>query len=153
MHNTNNLQCTIFQHICVTKWCISGYGFGALWDLCNGSIDLAKIWFLVNKSEFLGIKRSWIEKTIDMETWFLFAANKNAFFNNSGTRLAQRAETGLFDPVIFTVSLSSIQCNHVGWPFSTKLRNVALILYTLYLRHSLINMSFCLNYARGWTRA
>ena len=116
---------------------------------------LTKNLFSVNKPEFLGIKRSWIEKTwtIDMKTWFLFTANKNAFFNNSGIRLAQRAVTSLFDPVIFTVSLSSIQCNHVGWPFSTKLRNVALILNTLYLRHFLINMSFCLNDARRWPRA
>ena len=124
---------------------------GALWDMglvhcgiCAMGLLINQKYFLVNKSESLGIKRSWIEKTytIDMETWFLFTANKNAFFNNSGTRLAQRAKTGLFDPVIFTVSLSSIQCNHVWWPFSTKLRNVALILYTLYLRHFLINMSF-----------
>ena len=91
--------------------------------------------------------------TVDMATWLLFTANKNAVFNNSGTRLAQRAETGLFDPVIFTVYLSSIQCNHVGCPFSTKLGNVALILYTLCLRHFLMNMSFCLIYARGWPRA
>ena len=154
MHKTNNPQCTIFQHISVTKWCIVGYGFGALWDLCN-DYWLTKNLYLVNKSEFLGIKRSWIEETytIDMETWFLFTANINAFFNNSGTRLAQRAETGLFDPVIFTVSLSSIQCDHVGWPFSTKLKNVALILNTLYLKHFLINMSFCLKYAWGWPRA
>ena len=36
---------------------------------------------MVNKSEFLGIKRSWIEKTytIDMETWFLFTTNKMHF--------------------------------------------------------------------------
>ena len=155
MNKTNNPQCTIFQYISVTKWCIVEYGFGALWDLCNGVYWLTKNLFSVNKSEFLGIKRSWIEKTytIDMETWFLFTANKNAFFNNSGTRLAQRAKTGLFDQVIFTVSLSSIHCNHVWWPFSTKLRNVALILYTLYLRHFLINMLFCLNYARRWPRA
>ena len=128
-------------------WCIVGFVQWVYW--------LTKNLFLVNKSEFLGIKTSWIEKTytIDMETWFLFITNKNAFFNNSGTRIAQRAETGLFDPVIFTVSLSSIQCNHVWWSFSTKLRNVALILYTLYLRHFLINMSFCLNYARGSPRA
>ena len=117
---------------------------GALWDMVWGIVGfvqwvywLTKNVFLVNRSEFLGIKRFWIEKTytIDMDTWFLFTTNKNAFFNNFGTRLAQRAETGLFDPVIFTVSLSSIQCNHVGWPFSTKLRNVALIRHTLYLRH------------------
>ena len=115
-------------------WCIVGFVQWVYW--------LTKNLFLVNKSEFLGIKRSWIEKTytIDMETWFLFITNKNAFINNSGTRIAQRAETGLFDPVIFTVSLSSIQCNHVWWSFSTKLRNVALILYTLYLRHFLINV-------------
>ena len=137
-------------HCGIWVWYIVGFVQWVYWltkNLVNN--------FLVNKSEFLGIKRSWIEKTytIDMETWFLFTANKNAFFNNSGTRFAQRAETGLFDPVIFTVSLSSIQCNHVWWPFSNKLRNVALILYTLYLRHFLINMSFCLNYARGWPRA
>ena len=135
---------------------------GALWDMglvhfgiCAMGLLINPKFFLVNKSEFLGIKRSWMEKTytIDMETWFLFTANKNVIFNNSGTRLAQRAETGLFDPVIFTVSLSSTQCNHVWWSFSTKLRNVALILFTLYLRHFLINMSFRLNYARGWPRA
>ena len=73
-----------------------------------------------------------------------YSKSINAFFKNSGTRLGQRAKTGLFDPVIFTVSLSSIHCNHVEWPFSTKLTNVALILYTLYLRHFLINMSSCL---------
>ena len=119
---------------------------GALWDMglvhcgiCAMGLLINQKLFWVNKSEFLGIKRSLIEKTytIDMETWFLFTANKNTFFNNSGARFAQRAETALFDPVIFTVSLSSIQCNHVGWPFSTKLRNVALILYTLYSRHFL----------------
>ena len=106
-------------------WCIVGFVQWVYW--------LTKKLFLVNKSEFLGIKRSCIEKTytIDMETCFSFTANKNAFFNNSGTRLAQRAETGLFDPAIVTIYLSSIQCNHVGWPFSTKLGNVALILYTL----------------------
>ena len=104
------------------------------WGICAMGLLFSQKFVLVNKSEFLGIKRSWIEKTytIDLETWFLFIANKNAFFNNSETRLAQRAEMGLFDPVIFTVPRSSIQCNHVWWPFSTKLRNVALILYTLY---------------------
>ena len=119
--------CHKMVHYGIWVWCIVGFVQWVYW--------LTKNVFLVNKSEFLGIKRSWIEKTyaIDMETWFLFTANKNAFFNNSGTRLAQRAETGLFDPV--------------------KLRNIALILYTLYLRHSLLNMSFCLNYARGWPRA
>ena len=108
--------------------------------ICAMGLLINQRFFLVNKSEFLGIQRSWMEKTytIDMVTWFLFTANKNAFFHNSGTRLAQRAETGLFDPVIFTVSLSSFQCNHVGWPFSTKLSSVALILCTLYLRHYLI---------------
>ena len=118
---------------------------GALWDMglvhcgiCAMGLLINQKLFLVNESEFLGIKRSWIEKTytIDMETRFLFTANESAFFNNSGTRLAQRAETCFFDPVIFTVSVSSIQWNHVGWPFSTKLTNVALILYTLYLRQS-----------------
>ena len=132
---------------------------GALWDMglvhwgvCAMGLLINLKFVLVNKSEFLGIKRSWIKKTytIDMETWFLFTANENAFFNNSGTRLSQRAETGLLDSVIFTVSRSSIQCNRVWWSFSTKLRNVALILCTLYLRHFLIIMSFCLNYARGW---
>ena len=154
MHKTNNPQCTIFQHIFVTKWCIVDMGLVHC-GICAMGLLINQKMFLVNKSEFLGIKRSWIENTytIDMETWFLFTANKNAFFNNYGTRLAQRAETGLFDPAIFTVSLSSIQCNHVGWPFSTKLRNLALILYTLYLRHFLINMPFCLNYAWGWPRA
>ena len=61
---------------------------GALWDM--GLVHCG-IWamgllinqnlFLVNKSEFLGIKISWIEKTytIDMETWFLFTANKMHF--------------------------------------------------------------------------
>ena len=131
-------------HCGMQVWCIVGFVQWVYW--------LTKNLFFVNESEFLGIKRSWIEKTytIIMETWFLFAANKNAFFNNSGARLAQRTEMGLFDPVIFIVSLSSLHCNHVGWPFSTKLRNVALILYILYLRHFLINVSFCLNYARGW---
>ena len=134
---------------------------GALWDMglvhcgiCAMGLLINQICFFVNKSEFLGIKRSWIEN--DLYHWYgdliLIHSKWNAFFSNSGTRLAQRAETGLFDPVIFTVSLSSIQCNHVGWPFSTELRNVVLILYTLYLMHFLINMSFCLNYARGWPR-
>ena len=134
-------------HSGIWVWCIVGFVIWVYW--------LTKKLFLVNKSEFLGIKRSWIKKTytIDMETWFLFTTNKNAFLNNSGTRLAQRAETDVFDPIIISVSLSSIQCNHLWWPFSTKLRNVALILYTLYVRHLLINMSFCLNYARGWPRA
>ena len=147
MHHFPTYFCYKMVHFGTWVWCIVGFVQWVYW--------LTKNLFLVNKSEFLGIKSSWIEKTysIDMETWFLFTANKNAFFNNSGTRLAQVAETGLFDPVIFTVSLSSVQCNHVGWPFITKLRNVALILYTLYLRHILINMSFCLNYARGWPRA
>ena len=144
MHKTNNPQCTIFNifllqmvHCGIWVWCIVGFVQWVYW------------------LTFLDIKRSWLEKTctIDMETWFLFTANKNAFIHNSGTKLAQRAETGLFDPVIFTASLSFIQCMHVWWPFSTKLRNLALILYTLYLRHFLMNMSFCLNYARGWPRA
>ena len=144
MHHFPTYFCHKMVHCGVWVCCIVGF---VQWVYC-----LIKNLFLVNKFEFLGIKRSWIEKTytIDMETWFLFTTNKNALFNNSGTWLAQKAETGLFDPVIFTVSLSSIQCNHVGWPFSTKLRNVALILYTLYLRHFLMNMSFCLNYAQGW---
>ena len=139
--------CYKMVHCAIWVWYIVGFVQWVYW--------LTKKLFLFNKSEFLGIKRSWIEMTytIDMETWFLFTANENAFFNISRTRLAQRTKTGLFDPVIFTVYLSSIQCNHVGWPFSTKLRNVALILYTLYLRHILINMSFCLNYARGWPQA
>ena len=123
-------------HCGIRVWCIVGFVQWVYW--------LTKNLFCVNKSEFLGIKRSWIEKiyTIHMETWFLFAANKNAFFNNYGARLAQRAKAGLFDPVIFTVSLSSIHCNHVGWSFSTTLRNVALILFILYLRHFLINNCF-----------
>ena len=134
---------------------------GALCDMslvhcgiCAMGLLINQKLFLVKKSEFLDTKRSWIEKTytIDMETWFLLTSNKNAFFNNSGTRLAQRAEAGLFDPVIFILSLSSILCNHIWWPFSTKLRKVTLILFILYLRHFLINMSFCLNHARGWTR-
>ena len=85
-----------------------------VWCIVRWVYRLTKNLFLVNKSEFSGIKRSWIEKTytIDMETWCLFTANKNAFFNNAGTRVTQRAETGLFDPVIFTVSRSSVQCNH-----------------------------------------
>ena len=134
-------------HCGIWVWCILGFVQWVYW--------LTKNLFLVNKSEFLDIERSWMEKTytIDMETWFLFTANKNVFFNNSGTRLEERAETGLFDPIIFTVSLLSSQCNHVWWSLCTKLRNVALILYTLYLRHFLINMSFRLNYARGWPRA
>ena len=152
MHLTNSTmpkinypQCTISQYISVTKWCKCGIWVWCIVGFVQWVYWLIKILFLVNKFEFLGIKRSWIEKTytIDMVTWFLFTANKNAFFNNSGTRLAQRAETGFFDPVVFTA----------GWHFSTKLRNVAPILYTLYLRHFLINMSFCLNYARGWPRA
>ena len=101
--------CYKVVHCGIWVWCIVGFVQWVNW--------LTKNLFLVKKSEFLGTKRTWIEKTytIDMETWFLFTANENAFFfNNSGTRLAQRAETGLFDLVIFTVSLSSIQCNHVG---------------------------------------
>ena len=40
-----------------------------------------KIVFFVNKSEILGIKRSWVIETctFNMETLFLFTANKNAF--------------------------------------------------------------------------
>ena len=129
MHHFPIYFCHKMLHCGIWVGCIVGFVQWVHW--------LTKNLFLVNKSEFLGIKRSWIKKTytIDVEAWFLFTTNKNAFFNSSMTRLAQRAETGLFDPVIFTVSLSSIQCNHVGWPFNTKLRNVALILYTLYLRH------------------
>ena len=50
---------------------------GALWDMglvhsgiCAMGLLINQKLFLVNKSEFLGIKRSWIEKTytIDMET-------------------------------------------------------------------------------------
>ena len=147
MHHFPTYFCYKMVYCGIWIWCIVGFVQWVYW--------LNKNLFWVNKSEFLGIKRSWIENTytIDMETWFLFTSNKNAFFNNYGTILAQRAETGLFDPAIFTVSLSSIQCNHVGWPFSTKLRNVALILYTLYLRHSLINMPFCVNFAWWWPRA
>ena len=145
MHHFPTYFCHKMVHCRIWVWCIVGFVQWVYW--------LTKIFF--NKSEFLGIEISWIKKTytIDMETWFLFTANKNSFFNYSGTRLAQRAKTGLFDPVIFTVSLSSLQCNHVGWPFSTKLSNVALILYTLSLRHFLINMSFGLNYAQRWFRA
>ena len=129
-------------HCGIWVWCIVGFVQWVYW--------LTKNLFLDNKSEFLGIKRSWIENTytIDMETLFLFTANKNAFFNHSGTRLAQRA----FWPGNLHCLSVIIQCNHVWWPFSTKLRNVALILYTLYLKHFLINMSFYLNYARGWPR-
>ena len=106
MHYFPTYFCHKMVHCGIWVWCIVGFVQWVYW--------LTKNLFLVNKSEFLGIKRFWIEKTytIDMETWFLFTANKNAFFNNSGTRLAQRAKAGLFDPVIFTVSLSSIQCNH-----------------------------------------
>ena len=50
---------------------------GALWDMglvhcgmCAMGLVINQNLFLVNKSVFLGIKRSWIEKTyiIDMET-------------------------------------------------------------------------------------
>ena len=69
---------------------------GALWDMglvhcgiCAMGLLINQNLFSVNKSEFLGIKRYWIEKTytIDMETWFLFTANKNPFFNNLGQDL------------------------------------------------------------------
>ena len=30
-------------HISVTKWCIMGYGFDALWDLCHRSIAKVKL--------------------------------------------------------------------------------------------------------------
>ena len=101
-----------------------------IWVLCiMGFVQwvywLTKNLFLVNKSDFFGIKRSWIEKTytIDMETWFLFTATENAFFNNSGTRLAQRADSGLFDTVIFTISLSYIHL--VGLSLKSKLEKSA----------------------------
>ena len=137
MNNFSTYFVYKIAHCGIWVWCLVKFLQWVYW--------LTKNLFLVNKSEFLGINRYWIENTYttDMETWFLFTANKNALFNNSGTRLAQRAEMGLLDPVIFTVSLSSIQCNHVGCPFSNKLRNVALILYTMYLRQNLlIDISF-----------
>ena len=37
MHHFVSEMCTCV-HISVTKWCIVGYGTGALWDLWNGSI-------------------------------------------------------------------------------------------------------------------
>ena len=61
---------------------------GALWDMglvhcgiCAVGLFINQKFVLVNKSEFLGIKRSWIKKTytIDMETWFLLTAKKCIF--------------------------------------------------------------------------
>ena len=37
MHHFVTQMCTNV-HISVTKWCIVGYGTGALWDLCNRSV-------------------------------------------------------------------------------------------------------------------
>ena len=34
----NAAFCNRNVHISVTKWCIVGYGTGALWDLCNRSV-------------------------------------------------------------------------------------------------------------------
>ena len=147
MHHFPKYFCYKMVQGGIWVWCIAGFVQWVYW-LTKKFVFGWQIWILRHK-KILDSE----DFTIDMETLFLFAANKNAFFKNSGARLAQRAETGLFDAAIFTVSLSSIHCNHVGWPFSTKLRNVALILYTLYSRHFLINVSFCLNYARGWPRA
>ena len=38
MHHCVTEMCT-HVHISATKWCIVGYGTGALWDLCDSSID------------------------------------------------------------------------------------------------------------------
>ena len=40
MHHFVTEMCTRV-HISVTKWCIVGYGIGALWDLCTRSIHTA----------------------------------------------------------------------------------------------------------------
>ena len=37
MHHLVTEMCT-YVHISVTKWCIVGYGTGALWNLCDRSI-------------------------------------------------------------------------------------------------------------------
>ena len=41
-------MCT-YVHISVTKWCIVGYGTGALWDLCSRSIIRLRLWLLAKK--------------------------------------------------------------------------------------------------------
>ena len=43
MHHFVTEMCTCV-HISVTKWCIVGYGTGALWDLWDGSISTACCW-------------------------------------------------------------------------------------------------------------
>ena len=42
MHHFVTEMCTRVN-ISVTKWCIMGYGTGALWDLCNRSFAIAKL--------------------------------------------------------------------------------------------------------------
>ena len=39
MHHFVTEMCTQV-HISVAKWCIVGYGTGALWDLCNRSVEI-----------------------------------------------------------------------------------------------------------------
>ena len=42
MHHFVTEMCT-HVHISVTKWCIVGYGTGALWDLCSQPIDTLQL--------------------------------------------------------------------------------------------------------------
>ena len=56
MHHFVTEMCTCV-HISVTKWCIVGYLYDALWDLWNGSIESPKIYFELIKSERLFINK------------------------------------------------------------------------------------------------
>ena len=94
MHHFPTYVCYKMVHCGIWVWYIVGFMQWIYW---------ITIWILRHKK---------ILDRVDLYHWYgdliLIHSKWKCIFNNSGTRLAQRAETGLFDTVIFTVFLSSI---------------------------------------------
>ena len=104
--------CNKMVHISVIKWCIVGYGTGALWGLCNRSIDYLNILFLVSKSKMVDIKK--IMDREDLYHWnrnliLIHSKMKCTFLSTSGkTCIKDRIGPVRLTQQFFTVLQSSI---------------------------------------------
>ena len=111
--------CNRNVHISVTKWCIVGYLFDALWDLWDGSIRLpCDAWFPMGCDKammlspclsniFTPLHANFFSRNINMYMQFL------SLYHTDMTQVVETLSRGRQGPTYFTWSISWVL---MAWP-------------------------------------
>ena len=103
-------------HISVTKWCLVGYGTGALWHVRNMSIDLVLLkveYFVSAQKEFIA---DWINEVDEGALWICFYWWEGGWINKWRTAESRSAALRIHVVVVVGYQVPSL------WFTATHLR-------------------------------